>query len=496
MSNVDISRILDTRSRIVWCLVFLIILMLKYPILDLPYHWDGLFYVVPNAVWTAEHDLNPLHPINDYGHPPLLYEILAIAYILFGESPAISHLVIICFSFLGVYYTYRLGSYLYNKRIGIYSAALLFFSPMYFAQSGLVLMSVPLTALGVATVYYALRGDKIGYLMAGSCLVMLQEPGVLTILSVLLYMMIKNYRESGLKSLHIHIKTFLFYSIPLFVFLLWIVYHWSQSGWFFYDRIIDQSPILWFIKFIYIAFILTVPNYGVFFTAVLLAILIINLMEHSERKSKTERFQMPRNSGATLLWITIAAYMCFFSFVSGLMWFLVRYILPVYPLFFILLSASLGSRFRKKTYWVILISIIIFTCNWYDPFMYNCGQFHEVSMHYTCLVNTEKKTMDYVTLNYPNSNILSGWFQRVISESRHSHYVTNPADIHVISVTSSDYSEKDACDVDLIIYSPNIGCDDPHSTNPKILKAIDECNATLIKRFEDRDIFVEIYKLV
>ncbi|MFC1632479.1 hypothetical protein ACFL2I_08000, partial [Candidatus Omnitrophota bacterium] len=109
--------------------LLIIVVLFKLPIINMPYHWDALGGSIPGALWIYQHRFVPALGTLDFGHPQLFHEILAIIWSIFGYSIWLTHLVVIIFSFLGVYFTYRLGTDLKDRRTGIIAALLLFFSP-------------------------------------------------------------------------------------------------------------------------------------------------------------------------------------------------------------------------------------------------------------------------------------------------------------------------------------------------------------------------------
>ena len=153
-------------KKVVALFLFLVILLSKLVVINMPYHWDAT-HVINRAVWMYQRKLSCISGPSDYGHPPLVHGILAVVWLIFGYSIWISHLIIIIFSFAGIYFTYLLGTELKNKKVGIIAALFLFFSPLYFAQSGILNLTIPLTAFMVMTLYFALKENTKLYIMCG-----------------------------------------------------------------------------------------------------------------------------------------------------------------------------------------------------------------------------------------------------------------------------------------------------------------------------------------
>jgi len=191
-------------------ILFILVLTLKSPVLNLPYHSDALSSYVPTAVWMKDNGFNPfsLGFANSYGHPPLFFQTLALAFFLFGTKLFVAHLLIIIFSFLAIFFTYLIGEYLYGKKVGIFAALFLLFDPLFFAQSGMVQISVPFTALTMVSVYFALRNKTAFYLFAASCLVLFKEPAIFTISIITLYKYLEKDKRWFITSLFVFFLDF------------------------------------------------------------------------------------------------------------------------------------------------------------------------------------------------------------------------------------------------------------------------------------------------
>ncbi|MBI4009882.1 MAG: glycosyltransferase family 39 protein, partial [Candidatus Aenigmarchaeota archaeon] len=218
--------IYKNKNLIVGALLVTLLFILKYPILNTPHFWDATLWI-KSAYWTLNNNFNPVLPFPlengglDTGHPPLVFLSLALAFYLFGNSLITAHFVMLLFAVITIIFTYLLASYLYDEKVGIISSLFLLFSPLFFAQSGIVSLDLPLAAFTISTIYFALRNNIIGYLISGALLALSKEPGVLTIIAILVYIFIKNYKESKQEL----IKKCFIYSIPIIIFAIWIYYH-------------------------------------------------------------------------------------------------------------------------------------------------------------------------------------------------------------------------------------------------------------------------------
>ncbi len=173
---------------------FLLVLVIiaKFPVFHLPYHWDeAVSYVLP-AKNLSQNSFSEIifgfRPgLEYYGHPPLYYTTLAIVFKLFGCTVEVSHVCAWLWSFVGLFYTYLLGSFLFNRLAGILASLMLFFTPVFFAQSGLTLSEVPILTLGVMSVYYLLQRRYILSILCGIVMVLTKEASVAIAVAAAIY---------------------------------------------------------------------------------------------------------------------------------------------------------------------------------------------------------------------------------------------------------------------------------------------------------------------
>ncbi len=191
-------RIVGT-DRLVLVALGAIVLAAKLPTLATPYHWDEMLWIsfahelAGLPLWQA---LPGWHPPQLFaGRPPGLYLSLAALFKLTGPSIWLSHLAIAGFAALGVGFTYRLGALLYGRTAGVFAALFLFLNPIYFAQAGMFLADVPVTACGVASVYWALRRRYVPYLLFALYLLLLKQAALAIILAVSAYVVVTERRR-------------------------------------------------------------------------------------------------------------------------------------------------------------------------------------------------------------------------------------------------------------------------------------------------------------
>ncbi|MBN2377771.1 MAG: glycosyltransferase family 39 protein [Sedimentisphaerales bacterium] len=442
-----------------------VVIIGKAPTLHLPYHWDEMGVYVGPSHWLAQDSLvrvfPGMHPRGQFfGHPPALYLTLAATYKIFGESIIISHLYILAFSFLGVYFSYLLGAFLFDHTTGLIAALLLFFTPLYFAQSGMVLSEIPITAFGVMSIYYALRNRFLPYLLCGIFLVLLKVTAIALIASILIYIFIteKKGRATMIKILK--------FSLPLFVLGGFFIWQKIITGSFIDNPCFKSNPAWtlsltknlskagWVIGWVFL------HQYRILLTF-LIFLHFINNQKNVWHKSYT------------LFLIIFLLFLGAFSFI----WFGQRYILAFFPYFCITATFAIVALIpRLKTQWLVAAFIFVAFCSQLYNHDKGYGNF-DSDMQYTDIIAINQKVCTYIEDNYSDSNILAIW--PISSQLRHPccGYVRQP-----LSVVSPDKN------FDLIVCAPYVD-----SKNKKLKELIVQHDFMLHKRFEKNGKVIEMY---
>ncbi len=395
--HINIRKLTKNFDRNFLIILFFSVFLLKLPTIYLDYHWDEAVFVAHSKYYSI-YGWFSLPTPSPVLHVPLLNWIFSLNYILFGESPLISHIIIIVFSFIACYFTYLLGKNLYNREVGVVASILLLFSPMYFSLSGQALYEVPLTAMTVVVLYFLFKKNLIGYLISSSILVLTKEPGILIIGTIILFKLIK--REK--------IKNVILYASPILLFFLWEFFFMTSTEHY----LLSFDPLFSLKKLfanVYQTFfwnyhwILTVPIILLFF------------------KKPFKNFR--KNA---ILFLLIAVFIAFFSFAPTFL--LPKYLLPIHPIIFLISAHSIDVLFKNKKniflFFVIILFISSYRWNWGIKGFIQDPVFHsiifkppeltslrsgELSLDYIDIVNVETQTLDFVIKNYKNSKIMASY---------------------------------------------------------------------------------------
>lgn len=459
-------------KAILFCILVIFVIAFKYNILYEPYHWDAMGYVIDHSLDMYN---NNFRLTGDYyiGHPPLQYLSLALTWKIFGYSLLVSHLYIIIIALIGLFYTFRLGEYLFNFEVGVGAVVLLFFNQLFFAQMGTLHHSIPLLTLGIISVYYYLKKRLFLFVLFATMLLLIKETASFVLLAIFIHFfvdrLIKN-KKIRLKD----IKNSWFIIIPLFPLLTWFLYLKIIIGWPFRTDVLHKSDFLYtlilnlFRNFFYDFTPDNVNKYNF----IISIFLIISLV-----KIKTIRSKLVY----CLFILIIILHITLFSSTADLP----RYFTPILPFFYILGAYSVYLIFSKLKYmnYFYFVTIIIcaglFISN-YTGTRAAPGWQLESNLEYLDMIKTHRSAVKYIETKFPNSTVITNWpMIKELSDEKYG-YVSKKMK------ASNDYSlsEKDV----VIYYSPQ-------SEDPNFIRKFNKDNLILIKKFVKNNKYAEIYLL-
>ncbi|MFH1402679.1 MAG: glycosyltransferase family 39 protein [Candidatus Altiarchaeota archaeon] len=473
--------------------LFILLLALKHPILDLPYHWDALGYVVEDSLWLAEHGLFTVsHP--DVMHPPLLFMILGFFYRIFGESPRLSHTIILFFSAMGVFYTYMIGRRLFNREVGAVSALLLLFSPTYYALSGIVVVAVPLTSLMLATIYYSLEFRVLPLLVFGIATVLVKSNGFFVILALLAGSLIRHCNERWRKEAVV-------YAIPLACFIIAIAYYTHISG---------HSPLNPHERWTE-----PVADYSMWCGRYLKNLSFIAAGDHRHILTVFFIFDLARIIALNSSRLLQALRECFIRYGPFILLFLLfsvqlinplhlpRHALPMMPLFFLFTVAGARRVVEGRAFHVMVIALFfLYVGSWQGSRSGLGGHMLETNMEYVDMVKTHMETASYLSENHPNARVLTTFPELVELRCRWAHYsngnmtagnIRAEYDYEAMGfyLCGREYPADIEEDYDFILYSPESN----YYGRVRLEEMLRVRNHTLVKRSEINGKYSEVYEV-
>lgn len=390
--------ILEQRfSLAVAAALLLLLFALKFPTLPLPYHWDEMgAYVTPAkalAEGGLEHVLTGFRPGPAFfGHPPLLYVTLALTYVVFGFSIVVSHVYVLFWSFLGVFYTYRLGRCLFGRSAGIFAALFLFFTPLYFAQSGMVLGEILIAALGVMAVYYAVQARLPACVLCGIAAVLLKETAAAIPAAIALYAFVFQRHHYGAK------WKLLFFALPILVLAAFYLWQKSVTGQWVPNPYFDSHPL----GSMEIARVggkaAWVASFTLFRQYRLLWILLILLAFALNGKAAWKK----EYALFTLIGVFVVG-------AFSLIYFDMRYVLAVLPFLAVAAAGSMIMVLQRRPSQIIigLFVLVMSASVWREHESGYCN--FDYDMQYTDMIAIHKQAADYLAQHYPDARIAAGW---------------------------------------------------------------------------------------
>lgn len=505
-------------NKIIGLLFFLLVFLFKLPIINMPCHWDDLVHTLPGALFIYKHGFNTvwIQQIERIGHPPLFFGILAFIWSIFGYSIWISHLVVIIFSFVGVYFTYLLGAELKDNKTGFIAALFLFFSPLYFAQSGTLNLDLPLTALMVMTLYFFLKGNTKLYFLCGIFTVFTKVSGILLIVSAMMYGILKGVKKPVilfLKKIFVHLGIF-------FILIMWLIYYKYNKGWVInplaFWRPITTYGIKQALKDIVTTFFFA--DYHFFITVciicsvflkglntlkyrlLLISVFLIAVFFLKISKVNlsliiylvvyaTVALQMiAENKKYLPVFLFMFLGIFFLSIYKSFADILPRYLLIFYPFYFIIGAICLVGISKKNNYLCAAMAstfIVLSISSWYNNRSVQ-GVFLESNLEYLDQIKTHKLACKFIMDNYPQSIVIT--FDPLESELKNPEggYVTSP----VKSVCFKEFKNQDKNKDYLVYYSEQAGA------LGEFKQFLKSHNLTLLKYYESNGKIVKIYRLI
>jgi len=394
--------------------LLLLLVVVKLPTLMLPYHWDEMGAYVTPAKNLADSGLRNIFigfspGPRFFGHPPLLYTSLALTYKVFGFSVAVSHGYVLFWSFLSIFYTYRLGKVLFNKIGGVLASLFLLFTPLYFSQSGLVLGEMPITALGVMAVYYAVRTRILPCVFCSIAAVLMKETAVAIPIAIAIYAIVFQKKCYG------STPKLLLFGLPvvtLACFYCWqksVTGQWVANPYFSSHSMgsLDINNVL--SKGVWVASFTCLHQYR----ALWMLLILLHVLIQGKKAWKIEYVLF----GLIGLFIIGAFSVIYFG---------QRYILAALPYLAIVSAGAITSILQTRSCQIIIGAFII-VMSMSVRHEHECGYGNfDYDMQYTDIIAVNQQCCRYLEQKYPDVRIAAFWPIRYHLSQPWQGYVTRP----------------------------------------------------------------------
>lgn len=319
-----------------------------------PYYWDEAWSYASavKAMYESGPSLMPgaIHEYLYRGHPTFFYFFTTLWMKVFGPSLVSVHSFFVLISVLLIFCIFFIGKSLFNKTTGLLAALMLMVTPMFIAQAGFLLPEVLLALLTVLTFWAYLKKKIVAELFFGSILALTKETGLLLIFVILLFEFISAIKAlPKSKKWFIPFKPLFLHAIPVFVALTFYLVQKIKMGWFFYPEHVGMMTFNLEVSLAKLEMItrLLLKKQGRNILTILSIAGIIYLVAKKKLPENEKRFLL-------LSVVFIFAYLVF----SAFNFFTNRYLLSLFPIFFLSAALILTRLFEKQVYTSLLVTII------------------------------------------------------------------------------------------------------------------------------------------
>ena len=445
----------------------LLTLLLKLPTLETPAYWDETVWVLGAQELSQRgllYALPGLHPPEAfYGHPPGLYVLAALAWSVRGPSLVVAHLLIAAFAAFGVAMTYLLGRHLAGAAAGVGAALLLLATPLYLSAAGFFLADVPLTALGVATVYFGLRGPYPAYFCCATAMLLIKEPALAVLAAFMVHLALTDgWRGAAAR------RRLALAAAPLAVGALFYAWQRLASGEWGY--IGHEVALFYFdprevwIRFRSVSDWLFVDQRR---WAVSLLIAAGWLSGRSGWARKEQRLVVPVVLACGYVWSVLNV--------------LPRYLLPVLPFLYLAGAQSLYALVPRPAWRRVgIAAVVLGFATWpLTPGLRGNG---ETDFGYLEVIRTEREAARFIARHHAGATVLAVWPQTSTLARPFLGHVEEP--LRMVS-----FEQEPRASEDLILVSAP-----PPGAAQALRRRAEAEDWPLVRRFGDEDVAVDIYR--
>jgi 4-amino-4-deoxy-L-arabinose transferase-like glycosyltransferase len=364
----------------------LIALHLAY--LKLPYHWDEIGQFVPAALDIYHQGAFVPKSTVPNVHPPVVMALLALVWKVFGYSIPSARVTMLVVASFGVLFCFLLAIRLARGRAGApaFAAALfLIASPLFYAQSMLVLLDMPAMVLTLLALLLFLDGRWISCAAACTVLVLVKETALTTPFVFAVWLWFKEGKRSEA----------LYFAAPAVTLAGWLfVLHRATGFWLgneefaAYNATGTLEPFHIFFALLRRAWFLFVAD-GNFIGSIALFVGWATLKGREWR---------------IVFWVAAAQTFVVTVFGGAV---LERYLLPVLPLVYIAMATA-TSAYPKSWRLVSntgMIAALVAGWFWNPPYPFPL----ENNLAMVNFVKLQQDAASYLEAYAPNKRILSVW---------------------------------------------------------------------------------------
>lgn len=410
-------------------LIYLILLVLHFPLLRLPYFWDEAGYYVPAALDFYRHGFLIPHDTLPTGHTPLVSVYLSAAWSAFGFSPLVSRSAMILVSAVTVFATYLLGRRVAGRETGIWAAVLLALMPLFFAQSSLAFLDLTAALFTTLAIIVVLDGRWGLFALMASLAVLSKETSIVVLLPVWAFMAFR--RKERRRS------AWLTSAVPLAPLIAWALFYHSRTGFWTGNASYLQYNLYAALTPLHILRSLIARLAELLFQG-FNWVLVLGAIAGLRWAARHRGAAGPRPSEAEgdrlfgdfrfLAVGTVLVYVIMLSVVGGAI--LPRYMLPAFPVFFVLLLVLIGRLPPRVARTLYVAAAACFIAAWFInppyPFPF------EDNLAYSDFIRLHQRAAKYLESLPGNPAILTAWPATDELEQPFLGYVTRALNVRSV----------------------------------------------------------------
>jgi hypothetical protein len=411
---------------ITFLLLILLLVVLHWPLLQLPYFWDEAGYYIPAArdlLLTGS--LIP-HATPSNAHPPLVMAYLALWWKVVGYAPAVTRtamLVIAAFALTGLL---RLAESIANREIAVAATLCTGLYPVFFAQSSLDHVDLAAAGLTFWGLHAYVEARRMPATLWFSLAALAKETAILAPLALCAregFRWVPHPKDGDARRPRCARMSPICLLIPTLPLVFWYAYHYSRTGYVFgnpeffrYNAEATLRPL----RFVLALCIRVWQTFGYFhlFLLTLAAGLAMGLPPRRDQDS--ERRPIDPDVQFAFLAV-ILAYVLAMSLLGGAL--LARYMLPVVPLVVVI---SISTLWRRVRLWpaVIAMVAVAFVTGWFINPPY--GFSPEDNLAYRDYIGLHQRAESLMEARYPMARVLTAWPGSEELAHPYLGYVTRP----------------------------------------------------------------------
>lgn len=380
------------RSHIlVFGVLFAALLALHLPYLSLPYFWDELGQFIPAALDILRDHAWVPHSTIPNVHPPGVMAWLALVWSLFGYSVPVTRIAMLAVAAAGVYATFLLAIRFTQGLPGapaFIAIGLLILTPLFYMQALMAQLDMPAMTLTTVALLLFFERRYLWCALACTALVLVKETGLIAPALFAAWLLWKDRNW----------KPALWFLLPLIALSLWLLLLWRSTGHLLgdpgfahYNVGYQLNPVrlgATFLRRLYYLFFAEFRWIGFFVTLFGLR----NTLYY-------QRWEW------TVAAIYVGGQVLLVTAFGGAA--LERYLLPVFPIFYIAIAAGWAGVTPRWRYLgqAALLAGLFAGLYWNPPFPFPL----ENNLAMVDFVELQKAAAGYLDTAAPNATVASAW---------------------------------------------------------------------------------------